>query len=359
MFQSVHNTDANTFINVNNLDKSVPETDESPLNNPLVTKILTWNCEGLFRNKYNLHKLVQDNDPELIFLSEPWLHLADAPLAMDQLETCYKFYLNSEDRHDDLLSLQKSRAHGGTMTLWKTDLDPYISIIEPSSSRVLAMVLDKPGHQTSIHINIYLHTAGKDPEFLQDLAILEETIDDAMDKYSDAVVYIRGDANASLPSREKNLRDKLFDHFLQNNNLLHLPTDHKTYHHFLNNGGLSDSSIDVILHSKVTSEGFPNECEDSLLNIICGKTNPWVDSSHDVLISSVSFPWINVPPSHSTDNATAPRVTSTKHKVEWSEEGIVAYQELLKHTLPSLQLDDNDDLQAGSASLLFQVSTMN
>ena len=133
---------------------------------------------------------------------------------MDQLETCYKFYLNSEDRHDDLLSLQKSRAHGGTMTLWKTDLDPYISIIEPSSSRVLAMVLDKPGHQTSIHINIYLHTAGTDPAFLQDLAILEETIDDAMDKYSDAVVYVRGDANASLPSREKNLRDKLFDHFI-------------------------------------------------------------------------------------------------------------------------------------------------
>ena len=47
---------------------------------------------------------------------------------------------------------------------------------------------------------------------------------------------------------------------------------------------------------------------------------------------------------------------STKHKVEWSEEGIVAYQELLKHTIPSLQLDDNDDLQAGSASLLLQVT---
>ena len=299
---------------------------------------------------------MQENDPTFIFLSEPWVHLADTPLATDQLESSYNFYLNSEDRHDDLLSLQKTRAHGGTMTLWKKELDPYITIIEPSSSRVLAMVLDKPGHQISIHINIYLHTAGKDPEFLQDLAILEETIEDAIEKYLDAVVYIRGDANAAIPSRKNNPRDELFQHFLQNNNLLHLPTDHKTYHHFLDNGGISDSNIDVILQSKVTSEGFPNECEETLLQIICSKTNPWVDSSHDVLLSSVNFPWISAPPSHTSENITAPRVASTKHKIDWSEEGIVAYQDLLKHTLPSLQLDDNDDLQAGSASLLFQVT---
>ena len=57
----------------------------------------------------------------------------------------------------------------GTMTLWKNELDPYVTVLEPSSSRILVLVLDKPGHQVNIHINIYLSTAGKEAEFLQDL----------------------------------------------------------------------------------------------------------------------------------------------------------------------------------------------
>ena len=52
----------------------------------------------------------------------------------------------------------------------------------------------------------------------------------------------------------------------------------------------------------------------------------------------------------------APRIQSTKHKIEWSDEGIQAYQELLLHVLPGLQYDDYEDLQAGSASLLFQIT---
>ena len=236
---------------------------------------MTWNIEGFSRNKYNLSYLVDKEDPSLIFLSEPWLHLPDAPLATEQLESVYNFYLNSEDRHDDLLSLQTSRAHGGTMTLWKKHLDPYITILEPSSSRILVLVLDKPGYQISIHINIYLSTAGKEPDFLEDLALLEETAEAAFEKYPDSVLYIRGDANASPKPRDKNKRDMLLQHFLANNNLQHLPTNHYTYHHFTNDGQ-SDSSIDVILASAVTSEEFPNQSHETLLKVICGKTNSYI-----------------------------------------------------------------------------------
>ena len=141
--------------------------------NFLLITNLTWNIEGFSRNKFNLAHLVKREEPSLIFLSEPWLHLSDAPLAED-LQMLYNYYLKSEDCHDDLLSLQTSRAHGGTMTLWKKNLDPYITILEPSSSRLLVLVLDKPGYQVSIHINIYLSTAGKEPDFLEDLALLED-----------------------------------------------------------------------------------------------------------------------------------------------------------------------------------------
>ena len=243
------------------------------------------------RNKYNLQSIIEEEDPSLIFISEPWLHLSDSAMATDNLAAQYNSYLNSEDRHDDLLSLHKSRAHGGTLTLWKKDLDPYVTIMEPSSSRILVLVLDVPGYQISIHVNIYLSTAGKDTDFMEDLALLEDTIDQLNEKYPDSVLFIRGDANSSPTPRPNNKRDDLLVHFLNTNYLKYLPTNHKTYHHFTNDG-YSDSNIDVLIQSKFTSNGFPNSTEEELNKVLCSKTNILIDSSHDALISSVSFPLI-------------------------------------------------------------------
>ena len=130
--------------------------------------VLTWNVEGFSRNVFNLLKILQDEDPHLIFISEPWLHLPDAPLALKEYLYKYNFYLNSEDRHDALLSLSKSRAHGGTLAIWKKELDPYVTMLEPSSSRILALLLEKPGFQTSVHITVYLPTAGQDTAFMKE-----------------------------------------------------------------------------------------------------------------------------------------------------------------------------------------------
>ena len=112
----------------------------------MLIKIITWNISGFSRNKFNLKAIIEEEDPTFIFISEPWLHLSDQDLATDILSTLYSSYLNSEDRHDDLLSLQKTRAHGGTLTFWKKELDPYVTILEPTSSRILVLVLDVPGY---------------------------------------------------------------------------------------------------------------------------------------------------------------------------------------------------------------------
>ena len=138
--------------------------------------------EGFSRNTFNLLQVVRDEDPTFIFLSEPWLHLPDAPLVLEEHLHHYNYFLNSEDRHDKLLSLLKSRAHGGTLVLWKKDLDAYVFILEPSSSHVLALVLEKPGYQTTVHITIYLSTSGREAEFMRDLALLQDTIDTATEK---------------------------------------------------------------------------------------------------------------------------------------------------------------------------------
>ena len=322
--------------------------------NQLYLKIFTWNIEGYARNKFNLQQLVKTEQPSFIFLSEPWLHLADAPLATDQITCSYSYFLNSEDRHDPLLSLQKSRAHGGTMALWHNDLDPYVTVLDPSSSRILALVLDKPGYQVSVHITIYLATAGKDPEFIGDLAELEDTIDIISEKYPNSIVYVRGDANSSPSIRPSNKRDELLVFFINNNNFKHLQIGHKTYHHFMNNGQ-SDSAIDVLLSAEISSAGFFNQQFECLLDVFCSKTCPWIDSSHDLIMSSLTMDPI-VSPHSSVGNITAPRVTTDKHKIVWSTEGISNYQELLNNSLQDLQSEYSGQLLSGSASVLLQAT---
>ena len=87
---------------------SSPSSSSTP---SMTIKILTWNIEGFLRNVFNLEKIVELEIPSLIFICEPWLHLPDSHLAPVHLAHQYSYYLNSEDRHDDLLSLQKSRAY--------------------------------------------------------------------------------------------------------------------------------------------------------------------------------------------------------------------------------------------------------
>ena len=310
--------------------------------------------EGFSRNVFNLLKILQDEDPHLIFISEPWLHLPDAPLALKEYLYQYNFYLNSEDRHDDLLSLSKSRAHGGTLAIWKKELDPYVTMLEPSSSRILALLLEKPGFQTSVHITVYLPTAGQDTAFMKELSLLQDTVDHVSATYPDSLVFIRGDANASLPPRKDNKRDALFRYVMEENKFLHAPIDHRTYHHFTNNGK-SDSNIDVIMYPEVTSDGTPSDVIESVTKLLCSKTNPFVDSSHDVLITTFLLP-VQTQLDQVTDNIMAPKIQVSRHKIHWTEEGIEDYKDLLSSSLPVLNSEYCDVTAPESASVLFQVT---
>ena len=315
---------------------------------------MTWNIEGFFRNAFNLLKIIQDEEPTLVFIAEPWLHLPDAPLALKEHQHQYNYYLNSEDRHDCLLSLAKSRAHGGTLALWRKELDPYVSVLEPKSSRILVLVLDKPGFQTTVHITIYLPTAGKDSEFVKELTNLQDIIDEVGETYPDSTIFIRGDANASVIVRNNNKRDILFKYFIEENKFLNAPTNHNTYHHF-NNNGMSDSSIDVILFSAVTSEGIPGNITETLNTILCSKSNHLIDSSHDALISTILLPFQPVSVIFS-GNIEAPRVPHSKVKILWTEEGILSYRNLLSDTLPLLQSSYCDTTAPEVASVLFSIT---
>ena len=72
----------------------------------------------------------------------------------------YKFSLNSEDVYYPDLPLESLRAKGGMMALWKESLDPFVSTLPTTSAAVLPIILCIPGFVPSIHVGLYLPTAG-------------------------------------------------------------------------------------------------------------------------------------------------------------------------------------------------------
>ena len=246
-----------------------------------------------------------------------------------------------------------NRAHGGTLTLWKAELDPYISVLPTHSSRISAIVLDIPFHQKTVHINIYLPTAGLDSDFIESLATLQNTIDEATDMHPTAIVYVKGDANASCPPRPNNRRDALFKLFCEDNNFLPLQLEHKTYHHFTG-GGKSDSSIDVALSSTASADGVPSPAPEILLEILCCKEDTRVaNSHHDVIISKIPLNFIDSPPSSDTTDSV-PTIENNRHKVSWDEENLQNYCELIHPVLSNLQDTWLDSPSPSSLSILLQ-----
>ena len=107
---------------------------------------MTWNIEGFSRNLHSLKFLSIQFKPSLIFLSEPQLLQCDAATLLQTFQGCYNFHLNSEDLHVPEIAQTKSKTNGGTMILWQTSLDPFVTVIQTTSPSVTAVLFDVPGY---------------------------------------------------------------------------------------------------------------------------------------------------------------------------------------------------------------------
>ena len=159
--------------------------------------IFTWNVEGVRRNIFNLKNLLNDHRPHLIFLSETQIFACDSSHVMSHLEGDYCCYPNSLDVHDPDFPLKVSKAIGGTMALWRQDLDPFISNHPVTSAAFLPLILQPPGCITSIHIGVYLPTHGREQEFFHELTELSHTMEVLQTEYPDSPIYLRGDFNVN------------------------------------------------------------------------------------------------------------------------------------------------------------------
>ena len=273
-------------------------------------------------------------------------------LATDLMRPGYKMFLNSDDFYDPELPLLQTRAHGGTLTLWKDELDSYITVLNTKTSRVTAIVLDIPYCQTTVHINIYLPTAGKDSEYMEALATLQATLDEASEIHPNCLVYIKGDANACFSPRDKNKRDHFFQQFCLDNCLDPLfLNNHPTYHHFMGSGE-SDSSIDVLLSSTVSPDGTPSGATESLLKILCCKEYDWLNSHHDAIISEITLNYSEPATESVIDNV--PTVVNDRHRIVWDDNSLHLYQELIQPVLLDLQDAWLDSSSPSSISILLQ-----
>lgn len=307
--------------------------------------IMSWNCENLKNNIHVLKQALCTNRFLLVSLSETQLFQCDAYQVMQSVKSEYNYFLNSDDLHDPDLPSLKNRSLGGTMLLWDKDIDPYIEVLKPSSQAFLVAVLKLPSMKTSLHVTLYLPTHGKDYEFVTQIASLRNCLDDLIIKYSDPIIFIRGDSNVNTNNTNRVI---IFQQLLHDYELHSVNIGHKTYHHFVGSG-LYDSTIDVIIHSI-------GEVTEEVSEIICKQEVPAILSHHDIIISKFTQPCL--PTKQRPDNKTrgAPRVHQTRIEVYWSPEGKAMYESLVGPLLIAARREWLEPTSQSCMSILLQLT---
>ena len=142
----------------------------TPESSKLDVTVLTWNVENLKSNRFTLKYFVDMMVPDFIFLNETQIFQFEEHLATDLFRDNYCHSLNSDDIFDPELPFIKNRSIGGTMILWKSSLDPFVTVLPKASASFLAILFHPPGSPPSIHVSLYLPTSGKETQFIEELS---------------------------------------------------------------------------------------------------------------------------------------------------------------------------------------------
>ena len=303
---------------------------------------LTWNSENLMKSKFSLKYHVDLVSPDLIFLNESQIFQHESDLALDLLRGEYSHVLNSDDLHDPELPFLKNRSNGGTIILWRKKLEKSVTILPTETTSFTAIILAFPSCPPAIHISLYLPTAGKESEFLEEITKLKVFIESALETHPDHLIFIRGDSNVNM---KNTVRVEILENFKNLLNLKSVKIGHKTYHHFLGNG-LFDSAIDVILHSKEES------IEEVVEKVFCKSDDPSITSHHDIIVSTLFLPQSELKPKQPQHHV--PMVPNTRTKIIWSEESLIDYQMIIADNLTNLRNRWLQPSSKSSLSLLLQ-----
>ena len=270
------------------------------------------------------------------------LHQSDLPPLLLPFRGSYDCHLNSEDLQSQDLALSKCKAHGGTMILWHSSISSSITVLPSESPSFQSIIMKIPGTVPSVHTALYLPTSGREDLFLSSLVDLGSHIGEIRSKYPDAPHFFRGDANVN---KNNTARHGLFSYFCTQFQLQSLPLGHTSYHHFVGDGAF-DSEIDVILFYSPLGNA-----SEHLEKIVCKLESPFVNSQHDVIISTCQLPQAPlIPPHH--DLLKAPRIPNQRIKILWDEEGIQEYESLVGSNLADIRKLWGNSSSRSSISIL-------
>ena len=115
-----------------------------------IIQVISWNIEGAKRGSSSLSHFVKSHKPALLFLSEPQLFQCDSSLTLAPLLGPYCHHLNSEDSYYPDLALESRQAKGGTLCLWHSALDPFVTLLPTTSPAVLPILLSVPAQRFQI-----------------------------------------------------------------------------------------------------------------------------------------------------------------------------------------------------------------
>ena len=306
---------------------------------------MTWNIECIKPNQFFLCDLLLSQQPDIVHIAEPQCYQGDIALCMNNVKHEYNYWLNSDDIYDPDLPLEKSKAVGGTLAMWRNWLDPYLHVHPVQSSAILPIVLQLPGAATSVHVGIYLPTSGKEYEFVSELVNLKNCLEELEDLYDSPIFFIRGDGNVNPNNKP---RFEAFSRFLSEFSFRELKLNHPTYHHFVGEGKF-DSNIDIILYS---DRSFVTE---KLHHIVCKFDQPLFSSHHDIILTKFTLPSQGEEPKP-CDLVTAPRTHMERFKILWDDNGIDSYRDLVSHQLQQVRESWEDPCSVSLTSVFLEAT---
>ena len=297
------------------------------------------------RNKFALRYLVDKESPDFIFINECLLFQFEVPEATDLFNGEYCHTHSSDDITDPELPFIKNRSNGGTMILWRIELDQYITILPAITPSFVSILFFPPNYQPSLHVSLYLPTSGQESEFIAEITKLSEFIEDLCEQHPGLLIFIRGDSNVNMNNKA---RLNIFNEFKFNLNLAQVQIGHKTYHHFLGEG-LFDSNIDVIIHSQA------NDIHEEVTAVLCQDDYPCINSHHDPIVSTFSLPKHLA--AQSPSPVKVPTIQNKRTKILWSTENIPEYQKLVCQSLSDLRNRWTVPSSRSSVSLLIKMTS--
>ena len=216
-------------------------------------KIISYNSTGFASDRQCfIRDLINDNDPDLIFVQETWLLNSN----MDKLNGVHTDYLSAGVSSMPDNELLIGRPHGGLAIFWKKNLVDAIRFVTiPGTTRACACIV-KIGTEELLCVNLYLPNdnyskSAVEHSFMETLDIVEMFIESCQIRN----VILAGDMNCDFT--RKNAHDVYLKNVALRNDLIcccdmNVTIKEYTYHdpcnmcftcidHFIVSSGLRDN----------------------------------------------------------------------------------------------------------------------